>query len=512
MLSPPPYKMWAYEKRLRLREAGLSGSSEPAYDPSSTITVDADPKTMQRFRGLVFSHAVSAEGASQPTWQAIIENGMASNPAARKDPKYVTHGLHPYKGKFYPQLAKGLLNLAQLSEGARILDPFCGSGTTLLESHLNGYASFGCDINPLAAKIAKAKTGILSTNPDVLTEAVDTVLETIDAKGSTFAVDLSEFAPDCTDEILRWFPEPVAYKLNWLLKVIRKNSAGFVRDFLEVVLSGIVREVSHQDLNDLRIRYRKEQASDADVLKLYKTNLIAQYSRIEKFWKVRGWAPFGFHETCVVNGDNRTPQVYEQLGLARESVDLILTSPPYGSALPYIDTDRLSLLTILGLSGSSRRSVEAALIGSREINVSDRKRIESRLLTANERSLPASCIAFIEKLRRHLKKDLSAGFRKTNMPSLMIRYLDDMSKVFENLYPICKPGADAMVVIGDNKIKIGDKSLVIPTTQLVSDVAAAAGFEELERIDISVTTENMLHQRNAITENVVLRMRRLVHA
>jgi hypothetical protein len=65
-----------------------------------------------------------------------------------------------------------------------------------------------------------------------------------------------------------------------------------------------------------------------------------------------------------------------------------------------------------------------------------------------------------------------------------------------------------MIVIGDNKTQLGQNSLRIPTTDLVEHIAVAAGFKSVERIDISVTTENMLHQKNAITENVVLRLRK----
>lgn len=507
-LSPPPYKMWPYERALRLREAGLEAKGQAKIDPASTLFVDAAPDRMQRYRGLVFSHSVAFDGTAQPTWQAIIENGAATSAAGRKDPKYVTHGLHTYKGKFYPQLAKALLNLADLHEGARVLDPFCGSGTTLLESHLNGCAAYGCDLNPLAAKIARAKIDVLQTNPDVLTEAVRTVLETMDSIPSALPSMLSEFGADCHEEIARWFPPLVARKLNWVLKVIRKNSAGAVRDFLEVILSDIIREVSHQDPTDLRIRYRKELAQDADVIGLYRANLELQFARIEKFWKVRGWAPFAFYEARAIDGDNRSSETYSRLGIDKNSVDLILTSPPYGTALPYIDTDRLSLLTIMGLSSSARRPLEAALTGSREISVGERRRMEAGL--SEDAPLPRRCTTFIEDLRSRLSLDKSAGFRKRNMPALMTRYLRDMAEVFENIYPLCKPGADAMIVIGDNKMIVSGEPLVIPTTQLVSDVATSFGFREVERISISVTTENMLHQKNAITENVVLRLRRPV--
>ncbi|MBL3931435.1 hypothetical protein FH722_25600, partial [Bacteroides thetaiotaomicron] len=70
------------------------------------------------------------------------------------------------------------------------------------------------------------------------------------------------------------------------------------------------------------------------------------------------------------------PDTFMKLGLESGSVDLVLTSPPYGTALPYIDTDRLSLLFIMGLKSSERKPVENGLIGSREISTVERRRLE----------------------------------------------------------------------------------------------------------------------------------------
>lgn len=503
VLEPPPYRLWAYERNLRLREAEALGSLVDRRCPDGSLTVDVRPDAVHRCAGLVFSHRLRPTGAPKPTWQAIIENGAASNPAARKDPKYVTHGLHAYKGKFYPQLAKGLLNLTKLDEGARVVDPFCGSGTTLLESYLNGFEAFGIDMNPIAAKIATAKTEILEIQPDLLTEVVSTVTDTIKSAPNKAAPDFSEFRVDCMDELVRWFPVPVAHKINFILKVIRKNSAGSVRDFLEIILSSIIREVSQQEPTDLRIRYRRTPISDADVVGLFLAQMDTQYARIVKFWKVRGWAPSPFHRARAVEGDNRSPETFSRLGLEPGSVDLVLTSPPYGAALPYIDTDRLSLLTIMGVTSAERRPLEVGLTGSREITTGERRRLEGQVA-----GLPKACQRFVDEMRRDLAKDASAGFRKLNMPALTARYLEDMDSVLRNVHRLCKPGAEAMLVIGDNRIVIGGRNVVIPTTDLVSQIAKSIGFKELERIDISVTTENMLHVKNAITENVVLRLRK----
>ena len=78
------------------------------------------------------------------------------------------------------------------------------------------------------------------------------------------------------------------------------------------------------------------------------------------------------------------------------SVDLVLTSPPYATALPYIDTDRLSLLTLFDLSSSERRPLDGGLIGSREISLVERRRIEN--LSAKAAGLPPACSKFISQM------------------------------------------------------------------------------------------------------------------
>ncbi len=505
-LEGPPYKPWPYEQELRKCETGAPKVSAEKLG-TNPIQKSADVAELLRYRSLAFTHHIHfAGGYREPTWQAILENGMAANQSARKDPKYVTHGLHAYKGKFYPQLAKGLINQLRLPQGAHILDPFCGSGTTLLEGYLNGYMTYGCDLNPLAARIASAKTSVLEVDPDVLTEVVAAVVETIDAAPGKLPTTLDQFAPDCLDEIGRWFAKPVSQKLNWLLRVIRSGSDGAIRDFLEVVLSSIIRNVSQQEPSDLRIRYRKELLSDANVFGLFKEQLLIQFGRVEKFWKIRGYAPNPFFKSQAIAGDNRLKTTYDSLGLAENSVDLVLTSPPYAMALPYIDTDRLSLLTLLGLAGSDRRPIEHSLIGSRELTTSNKKALEAGLTSENE--LPAECLKFVRGLRTAVEASPGSGFRKKNMPALTHRFLKDMDAVFSNLHRLCRPKAEAMIVIGDSKMTIDGEDLRIPSTDLVEAIAKARGFTAVERLDISVTTENLFHIKNAITENVVLRFRK----
>ena len=499
----PPYKLWPYESILRRREIeSLTGTPVKEAD-GGFFCLDLDPYTMTKARRLVFTHGVGMTASdTDPTWQAIIENGFAQQPSARKDPKYVTHGLHQYKGKFYPQLAKGLMNLCVLPSGATIFDPFCGSGTTLLEGYLNGHRSFGCDMNPLAAKIAKSKTGILDVNPDVVRDAVGTLVGRIENAPACPPCRREQFDKDCIDELSSWFSEPVLSKLNWLIGSIRSVSEGVIRDFLEVVLSSIIREVSQQDPNDLRIRRRKEPVNDADVFQLYLDALDIQYSRIEKFWSVRGYSPDRFKPCRVIEGDSRNIATIDLLGLERNSVDIILTSPPYATALPYIDTDRLSLLVLFGMGSSARRPVEQNLIGSREIVTKERRQLE-QVIEGGKNGLPEGVREYLKDFHRRVS-GANVGFRRRNMPALLQRFFQDMAAVLRNCHYVLRPGGDAMIVIGDNQMRIENDYERIPTTDFMQEIAVDCGLELLERIDISVTTENLVHIKNAITENVVL--------
>jgi DNA modification methylase len=508
VLQAPPYRLWDYEARFRRREIESICKTKPKGKGQLSIQTGS-LSVVPKLRRVAFSHSIVVNGSTERTWQAILENGLSTPESSRKDPKYVTHGIHGYKGKFYPQLAKALMNVAGLESGAIILDPFCGSGTTLLEGYLNGLSAFGCDLHPLAAKITRAKTQFLELNPDLVSEAVAALLDKIDSAPTRLPHESDQFVSGTTDEINSWFPEPVVWKLNWLLRAIRSVSASTLRDFFETILSSIVRLVSHQEPADLRIRRRKVPLADADVLKLFKSTLLSQYQRVEHFWAIRGYCPCRFIEAKAVEGDARLVETFRRLGIKQGSVDLVLTSPPYATALPYIDTDRLSLLVLFGLTAADRRPLEFRLSGSREIARRDRENYEKLLCDSTLTALPKTVTDFIRNLHNSIN-NANVGFRRQNLPSLLVRFFLDMEQVLRNCFNVIRNGGEAMVVIGDNNTTIADSVINIPTAKLISCLGQHLGFMLREEIPITVTRENLLHSKHSITENVVLRFKKTV--
>ena len=83
--------------------------------------------------------------------------------------RYASHGIHEYRGKFFPQLVRSLLNKAGVDRRSTILDPMCGSGTTPVEAVLRGCDVIGMDYNPLSVLMSQAKCEILSISPNKLT-------------------------------------------------------------------------------------------------------------------------------------------------------------------------------------------------------------------------------------------------------------------------------------------------------------------------------------------------------
>jgi len=498
---PPSYKMWPYEKNLRRREITALLGVTPKTGQKGTLVAELDCYHVDKARRLTFTHCVQAESGTPRwlTWQKLLENGDVK--AAQKDPKYLTHGIHAYKGKFYPQLAKSLLNLANLEPGATVLDPFCGSGTVLLESQLSGYAATGLDMNPLAVLISKAKVGVATESAVVLDRLMKDFLDRIGQDRSSRA-DLEYFKPELRTEVERWFPLPVARRLGWLLPMIQRVPHPTANLVLQVLLSSIVRQVSQQAPEDLRIRRRKKLIEDAPVLDLMRARVTFFRERLRHFGERLSCAPIVLNPGRVVLADSRLASTFQ--GLSTNRFDCVLTSPPYATALPYIDTDRLSLLVLFGLDSGSRARIEEDLTGSREIRERQRRELEKAVTESLEDQLGSPTAARVIRKIHSLNSRSSVGFRRRNMAALLVRYFSDMWNTFRNLSKTARPGAHLFFVIGDNKTVAGDKLVQIPSAKSLSEMGGSVGWRLREQIQISVTREAPLHSRHAITKNVVL--------
>ena len=506
-LNEAPYKLWDYEQCLLKRELSSITNSSPKQRDKKKWSIEIDCYDLDKLNNLTFIHKINSPDLSeQTTWQCFVENReIIENISQRKESKYVTHGVHEYKGKFYPQLCKSLLNISEVKPSGTILDLFMGSGTTILESYLNGYKAFGCDMNPLAVKIAKAKIEVLEMNPLMVIQTIKPLLSDINNSINPKSDYLFQYLPvEAHEELIGWFPEPVIHKLGYLLERINKVPDNRLNNFLQIVLSNIIRDVSQQDPNDLRIRRRKQLLNDAPVLELFSKHLEKQLQKLEAFYRCRLYAPNDFFKPHIWEGDSRSLESFYLNGLSECSVDAVVTSPPYATALPYIDTNRLSLLVLMGMTSKQRDPIEENLIGSREIKKTAKSDIEEKIVNNDyENIVSPYAINLISRIFS-LNNTNDVGFRRKNMASLLFKYFSYITQCMQNIHHLLKPNGSLFIVIGNNFTTSGAEKIQIKTTKMLKETALHYGFYLHEEIPISVTTDNVKHINNSIKNNMIL--------
>nr|WP_298152060.1 DNA methyltransferase [uncultured Pseudoxanthomonas sp.] len=483
------YKYYPYEKDLALREAKALLSPRSMRTEDNAVRVEGSSKKEAAER-LVYFAGFGSSSNAQPTKQALLERINGNGPK-KQSTRYSSHGLHEYKGKFNPQIAKLLLNIFGMKPGNRVLDPFCGSGTSLVECAHLGIESVGTDINPLAVFLANAKLLALSTPAKPLLKTALEVLAS--AKRSR----LKQKADDARSQYLAsWFEWDHLSQIERLKASI--ESSGFTgSNILLAVASNLLREYSDQEPQDLRIRRRKSPYPEISFFDAYERSVRLFCGRLEDSQSTLG---IGARTSVAVHCDCRNLAKMPELD--SRLFDAALTSPPYATALPYIDTQRLSLVWLGLVDPPELLALEAELVGSREI----RGRTKASLLTAlesNEALLPTSEIELCRQLQNALSE--GDGFRRQALPPLLYRYFVAMSESFETTRKLLRKGAHFGLIVGGNHTTLGGRRFDIDTPAHLASLASANGWSHAETIPLQTYQRFGLHASNATTtESLVI--------
>lgn len=493
VVTPPHWSLQPFERALLLREVVALAGVSASWD-GERVVIDA-PVGKRAITSLVerlaLARSVTDErGCEQQTHQHRLEVGVGGG--SRKVTSHALHGLHPYKGKFYPQLARSILNGCGVRRGSRVLDPFAGCGTTLLEADFLKVDGLGLDTNPLAVLVANTKLRLLRRSSDAISEAL-APLRSLPRRGVPL--------PDPYLE--RWFPpRNLAYLLR-ALGGIRALADRDARALALVSLSSVLRQCSFQDPNQVRV-YRRKPADRVPLL--YDEFPVALLGAIETLAAVQQvYSAEGMQRRSgrVALGDAR------QLAHRTDrKFDGLVTSPPYANALPYIDTDRLSLRAFGLLGDDGQRGAERRLIGNREITDRELTQLNAEADVAIAAgALPDRLVDLIRQARE-VATEPTSGFRKRRTPGLLYAYFRDMGRVLEGVSARLASGAPAVFVVGDSAVSgPAGTSLAVPTADIIASQAARFGLDLRERLGKRLTSygaSDTPHQRNAMAAEEVL--------
>ncbi len=489
-----PYKYFPYEKKLAKKELLNLGKIAQFVENKDFVEVKFSQKHGTKPEHLVYYSAFSIGNSPvQQTQQSLLENSASKG--KRQATRYSVHGLHEYKGKFNPQIVRGILNTLGFRNGERILDPFCGSGTTLVECALEGRSAHGTDINPLAVFLANTKVETLSLDPDTIETTFSTFLKRIRGRKKIEHDPLSKAR---NDYLMKWFtPDHFAF-------IERARSAMSSLDYrcanlIKVLLSDLLRNYSEQEPADLRIRRRKSPYPDTPILQALEAKFIEFSDLYRRSHEIVGAIKSSNKAHLLTNSATHE---YSKWVSEVGQFDAVVSSPPYATALPYIDTQRLSLVWLDLLEPSELMKKEAELTGSRELR---KKGVEehNEMIHENTDDLPDSVVHLCRSLLKRLGPN--DGFRRMATPALLYRYFVSMKNSLQSSRSALKPGGLLCYLLGTNQTTIGGKKTVIETPQLVADIGGKLGFEVDAPIDLEVYKRYGIHSKNAVkTEQLIL--------
>ena len=367
----------------------------------------------------------------QKDGRPISVNFRALVPELKKAERH-THPIHPYPAKLLTHIPYLLFASPTLcpSNGI-VLDPFCGTGTVLLEAALSGRNAWGADSNPLAELITVVKTSYLSRED--LLETLDKIINS--AKRAKINTPFPE-------AVAVWYSPSTLPQLAALQTSISRIKNKKHKAFFELCFSNVVRKVSFADpsisvpvhLNPERFNDNPSRKEDVE-FKLRALKNVDVFDKFDSVCKVnigrvetlKGKIKKGI-TTKFISKDAR------QLGIPDESVDLILTSPPYAGAQKYI---RASWLNLYWLN-------LVKLDGVKELKTHNIGREDYRKGEVYE------CYTGIEAADKVLKDLYTEG--KKERAFLVANYLNEMKVALDESCRVLKTGGHMVIVIGNNTV------------------------------------------------------------
>jgi len=354
--------------------------------------------------------------------------------------------IHPFPARMSPSIVWDIL--PPKGNPLRVLDPMAGSGTTLVSARAKGHQALGCDTDPLALLIAQAWCSDIF--PEKLSQCANQVL----SEAKRFAKGLSpkDAYPIKSDDETKmfidfWFDNENKIQLTALSEYISRIHDDGERTLLWSAFSRLI----------ITKKTGASLAMDVSHSRPHRKYDKAPIKPFNKFLKAVDYinkkAPFGIGRTSaapaiIKQGDARV------LPFDNDSIDMIITSPPYLNAIDYIRGHKLSLVW-MGHSIKSLRTIRSDNIGSERSASQDN--IEQLINIMN---------------RMGSMEDLDKRNR-----SIIMRYLIDMDRAFSESRRVLRKRGQAIYVIGNSSIR----GVYVKNSEALIGLAQKNGLDLLEQ-------------------------------
>lgn len=350
-----------------------------------------------------------------------------------------THGIHTYPAMFIPQVGRRLLETYS-KKGDTICDVFCGSGTALVESKLIGRNAYGIDLNPLAIFLAHTKT--TSVNPHKLTKKYLSLLDRVEK------IKDDEIKRPDFKNIDFWFKDKIIVKLAKLKKAICEIKDKPTQNFFMVAFSETVRYSSNTKTGEfklVRVKGEKLEKHNPDVLAIFRKNAEKNIAGMTDFYKDAKndvW-------TKIIYGDSSKDN-----GIKANSIDCIITSPPYGDSRTTVAYGQFSRLSAQWIDVFD--------------NPNDASGVDNDLL-GGKATKNLTHILQSDYLRESLEKIARQDEARARD---VLSFYVGLNECLKQAYRILKPRKYFCLVVGNRLVK----QVRIPTDFIIAELAEKIGF------------------------------------
>ncbi len=372
------------------------------------------------------------------------------------DTKISTHCFHNYPAMMIPQVARRLIE--KYGENAKMLfDPYCGTGTSLVEANLKNIDAVGTDLNPLARLIASGKT-----------TPIDEQMLNFFLKDFNDKIFRFRFGIEKSDSVVLpifknidyWFTQDVQKRLAVIKEYISNIENLTIKRFFQIAFGETVRETSLTKKSEFKLFRMSEKQREKfcpDVFGIMELKLSRNRKGLLSFIKEKN-----NKAKSAVFSFNTVDKIPENI-LPENSVDLVLTSPPYGDSRTTVAYGQFSRFANQWMDYEGALKLDNELMGGKKEDV----------------NIPNSDIlnGKIEKIALKDKKRVKD----------VISFYNDYEKSIRNVSNVVKDGGFVCYVVGNRRVK----GITLNTDEITKNMFENNGFKHVETIIRNIPNKRM---------------------
>lgn len=383
-----------------------------------------------------------------------------------EDTRQITHCYHDYPARMIPQIARQFYKLFAKKKSATVFDPYCGTGTSLVEGFIRGFDVIGSDLNPLARLITKSKVTLIKLN-DLDDKIHSFNRQILQNPTADFITEISGVS-----RLDFWFKEDVVQRLSFIKNFIDEISDYNIKLFFQVAFSETVRDVSNTRTNEFKLyRYNKKTLDNfqPDVFGIMSIKLTRNRKGFLNFLSIIEKLPkIPKNDVYEINTVEYAPKPLI------EKVDYVITSPPYGDSQTTVAYGQYSRLSAAWLNLNEPAKTDSKLMGSKRA-----KQIKN-----------FDC----EKLDYAIEKISQADEKRAKDVS---SFYSDLRHSISNISKLLNKNGIACYVVGNRRVK----SVCLPTDLAVQTFFEKNKFKHIKTFHREIPNKRM-PLRNSPTNKV----------